>query len=117
MVPYSVTAPRTLRLLQGPPAPLRYAGPGRSVRLFLLRGPGPDFSDRDRALLVLLRPHLHQAYLDAEQHRLGAPQLTPRHWDLRVPGHRGRVTSQIPGRGAPTGQFHASRLVDLMTVI
>jgi hypothetical protein len=39
------------------------AGPGarsgwRTVRLSLSRGPGPDFSERDRALLVLLRPHL-----------------------------------------------------------
>ena len=26
-----------------------------------MRGPGPDFSERDRALLTLLPPHLHQA--------------------------------------------------------
>ncbi|HEY0933135.1 MAG TPA: hypothetical protein VGD91_05250, partial [Trebonia sp.] len=64
------------------PAPRRFAGQGRSVRLFLFRESGPDFSDRDCALLVLLRPHLHQAYLDAEQRRLGVPRLTPRHWDL-----------------------------------
>jgi hypothetical protein len=40
------------------------AGPGRYVQLALLRGPGPDFSERDRAVLTLLRPHLDQAYLD-----------------------------------------------------
>jgi len=36
-----------------------------------------DFSERDRALLALLRPHLHRAYLDAERRRDPAPQLTP----------------------------------------
>jgi DNA-binding CsgD family transcriptional regulator len=80
------------------PAPRYYAGPGRSVRLFLLRGPGPDFSDRDRALLVLLRPHLHQAYLDAERHRLGVPQLTPRHWDLLRLVAAGHTNAQIARR-------------------
>ena len=39
----------------------------RTIRLILWREPGPDFSERDRALLALLRPHLHQAYLDAER--------------------------------------------------
>ena len=57
------------------------ADPGRaggpSVRLLFFRGAGPDFSERDRALLTLLRPHLHQAYLDAERRRRGTPQLTP----------------------------------------
>ena len=51
------------------------AGPGRYVQLTLMRGPGPDFSERDRALLTLLRPHLYRAYLDAERrhgHRLPA---------------------------------------------
>jgi hypothetical protein len=42
-----------------PEAPGRTAGPGRAMRILFLRGRGPDFSDRDRALLVLLRPHLH----------------------------------------------------------
>ena len=35
------------------------------------------FSERDRALLALLRPHLHQAYLDSEHRRRPVPQLTP----------------------------------------
>jgi DNA-binding NarL/FixJ family response regulator len=28
---------------------------GRTVRLYLFRGPGPDFAERDRDLLTLLR--------------------------------------------------------------
>jgi hypothetical protein len=39
-----------------PDRPGRATGPGRTVRLYLLRGPGPDCSERDRALLTLLRP-------------------------------------------------------------
>jgi len=53
------------------------AGPGRTVRLFFFRGSGPDFSERDRAVLTLLRPHLHQAYLDAERRRHPTPGSPP----------------------------------------
>jgi DNA-binding NarL/FixJ family response regulator len=52
------------------------------VRLLFSRGPGLDFSERDRAVLTLLRPHLHQAYLDAERRRRGMPQLTRRQWEV-----------------------------------
>lgn len=59
------------------------AGHLRTLRLIFWRGPGPDFSERDRALLGLLRPHLHLAYLDAERRRHHPPpQLTPRQWEL-----------------------------------
>ena len=67
-----------LQLCLPDPAAGPSAGPWRTVRLILLRGPGPDFSERDRALLVLLRPHLQQAYLDAERRRHPVPRLTPR---------------------------------------
>jgi DNA-binding CsgD family transcriptional regulator len=71
------------------------AGPGRTVRLIFFRGPGPDFSERDRALLILLRPHLHQAYIDAERRRRGPPQLTPRHRELLRLVAAGRTNAQI----------------------
>jgi DNA-binding CsgD family transcriptional regulator len=74
------------------------AGPGRTVRLFFFRGPGPDFSERDRALLVLLRPHLHQAYLDAERRRHPVPQLTTRHRDLLRLLAAGHTNAQIARR-------------------
>jgi DNA-binding CsgD family transcriptional regulator len=74
------------------------AGPGRTVRLVFFRGPGPDFSERDRALLVLLRPHLHQAYLDAERRRHPVPPLTPRHWDLLKLVAAGHTNAQIARR-------------------
>jgi DNA-binding CsgD family transcriptional regulator len=74
------------------------AGPGRTVRLIFFRGPGPDFSERDRALLALLRPHLREAYLDAERRRRGVPDLTPRHWELLRLVAAGATNAQIGRR-------------------
>jgi DNA-binding NarL/FixJ family response regulator len=68
------------------------------VRLIFQRGPGPDFSERDRVLLALLRPHLHEAYLDAERRRCGTPPLTPRHWELLRLVAAGRTNAQIARR-------------------
>jgi len=68
------------------------------MRLFLFRGPGPDFSDRDRAVLTLLRPHLHQAYLDAERRRHPVPRLTSRQTDLLRLVAAGHTNTQIARR-------------------
>jgi DNA-binding CsgD family transcriptional regulator len=73
-------------------------GPGRTLRMFLFRGPGSDFSEADRALLTLLRPHLHQAYLDAERRRHPVPELTPRHWQLMDMVAAGHTNAQIARR-------------------
>jgi DNA-binding CsgD family transcriptional regulator len=82
--------------LPAPPGPV--TGPGRTMRLFFFRGPGPDFSERDRALLTLLRPHVHQAFLDAERRRQPVPRLTPRHWDLLRLVAAGHTNAQIARR-------------------
>src|SRR5690349_9120235 len=37
-----------------------------------------DFSERDRLAVQLLRPHLHEVYLDAERRRRGIPHLSRR---------------------------------------
>ncbi len=74
------------------------AGPGRTVRLIFFRGRGPDFSERDRALLALLRPHLREAYLNAECRRRGSPDLTPRHWALLRLVATGATNAQIARR-------------------
>jgi DNA-binding CsgD family transcriptional regulator len=54
----------------------------RVVRLLFWRGPGPDFSERDRALLTLLRPHLHEAYKRWRQRGPDTTQLTARQVEL-----------------------------------
>ena len=72
--------------------------PGRTVRLLFFRGPGPDFTERDRALLALLRPHLLEAYADAELRRRGALPLTERQWDLLRLVAAGYTNSQAARR-------------------
>ena len=66
--------------------------------MLFFRGPGRDFSERDRALLTLLRPHLQQAYLDAERRRRPVPQLTPRQEDLLRLLATGYTNTQIARR-------------------
>ena len=58
------------------------AGPGRTMRLLFSRGPGSDFTDRDRTLLSLLRPHLHAAFVASERRRLGVAPLTTRQREI-----------------------------------
>jgi len=76
----------------------RTAGPGRHVALTLCRGPGPDFSERDRAVLTLLAPHLGQAYLEVERRRRPVPRLTPRQDDLLRLLAAGHTNAQIARR-------------------
>jgi DNA-binding CsgD family transcriptional regulator len=85
-------------MLTLPVPPGTSPAPGRTVRLFLFRGPGPDFSEADRALLTLLRPHLHQAYLDAERRRHPLPRVTPRQRQLLHLLAAGHTNAQIARR-------------------
>ena len=82
--------------LPEPPGPAR--GPGRTVRLYLFRFSGPDFSERDRALLTLIRPHLHHAYLDAERRRAQGSPLTSRQADLLRLVADGHTNAQVARR-------------------
>jgi DNA-binding CsgD family transcriptional regulator len=74
------------------------AGPGPSVRLVFFRGAGADFSERDRGLLALLRPHLHEAYRAAERLRSGTPELTRRQRELLHLVADGYTNAQIGRR-------------------
>jgi DNA-binding NarL/FixJ family response regulator len=49
-------------------------------------------------VLTLLRPHLHQAYLDAERRRHPVPRLTPRQTDLLRLVAAGHTNTQIARR-------------------
>ena len=69
--------------------------PGRTLRLFFIRGRGPDFSERDRALLTLLRPHIRHAYLDAERRRHPQGRLTSRQRELLRLVAAGQTNAQI----------------------
>jgi DNA-binding CsgD family transcriptional regulator len=102
-----------LTLPAAPAPPRRTLGPGRTLRLFLFRGPGADFSEADRALLTLLRPHLHQAYLDAERRRHPVPELTARHWqllDLLAAGHTNAQIARRLGLSEGTVRTHLENI-------
>jgi DNA-binding CsgD family transcriptional regulator len=94
-------------------------GPGRHVRLYLYRGPGPDFSERDRAVLTLLRPHLHQALLEAGRRRHPVPRLTPRHKDLLrllAAGHTNAQIARRLGISEGTVRTHLENLYQRLNV-
>jgi len=102
-----------------PAGPGWTSGPGRTLRLVFIRGPGPDFSDRDRDLLTVLRPHLHQAYLDAERRRHPVPRLTPRHWDLLhlvAAGHTNTQIARRLGISEGTARTHLENIYRLLRV-
>jgi DNA-binding CsgD family transcriptional regulator len=82
-------------MLTLPAAP---SSPGRTLRLLLFRGSGADFTDRDRALLTLLRPHLQQALRDAERSRHPTPALTARQRTLLQFVAVGHTNAQIARR-------------------
>jgi DNA-binding NarL/FixJ family response regulator len=95
------------------------AGPGRAMRLCFLRGPGRDFSERDRALLTLLRPHLHQANLDAEQRRHPVPRLTSRQIDLLhllAAGHTNIQIARRLGISEGTVRTHLENIYERLNV-
>lgn len=72
-------------------------GPGRSLRLILFRGPGSDFTERDRFYLQLLRPHFADAFARSEAHRT-ADLLTPRQVDILGYVRLGMTNRQIGRR-------------------
>ena len=74
-------------------------GPGRTLQLIFVRRIGsPDFTERDRALLILLRPHLHAAHQQVLRRRLGIPELTNRQWELLRLVEAGLSNTQIARR-------------------
>ena len=55
---------------------------GQIRRMQIWRDGGRDFDERDRLVLQLIRPHLHEIYLDAKRRRAGIPRLTRRELDV-----------------------------------
>jgi DNA-binding CsgD family transcriptional regulator len=64
-------------------------------RLLLFRSDSRPFSERDRLLLCLLRPHLQAVYLDAVRRRAGDTDLTPRQRELLRLVAAGYSTAEI----------------------
>jgi DNA-binding CsgD family transcriptional regulator len=57
------------------------APPGEARRVIFMRHSGA-FTERDRQIVMLLRPHLQEIWLDAERRRAGVPSLTEREWEV-----------------------------------
>lgn len=103
--------------LPEPPGPSR--GPGRTVGLCFFRFSDPDFSERDRALLTLLRPHLHQAYLDAERRRATVSPLTSRQTGLLrlvADGHTNTQIARRLGLSEGTVRTHLENIYERLDV-
>lgn len=72
--------------------------PGHTLRMLFWRGQGRDFSERDRVLLSLLRPHLVAVYRSAERRRLAPATLTARQSELLRYVSQGFTNAQVARR-------------------
>jgi DNA-binding CsgD family transcriptional regulator len=72
--------------------------PGRHLRLVAWRGAGPDFTERDRFFLRLLKPHLAQAYWSGIHSRREPPDLTRRQLQIMRMVQTGFTNLQIAHR-------------------
>ena len=57
-----------------------------------------SFSERERQIAMLLRPHLQEIWLDAERRRAGVPQLTAREWEVLALAATGMPYATIADR-------------------
>lgn len=77
---------------------IRGRSPGRHYRLLAWRLTGPDFSERDRFFLMLLRPHLDLAYWSGIAARQEPPDLTRRQLQIMRLVQQGCTNLQIAHR-------------------
>lgn len=93
--------------------------PGHTLRLMLWRGRGRDFSERDRLLLTLLRPHLIAAYRNAERRRRAPAMLTPRQLELLryvAQGYTNRQVARRMGLSEGTVRTHLNHVYERLGV-
>jgi DNA-binding CsgD family transcriptional regulator len=90
---------------------------GHERNLMFWRHTGPDFSDRDKDLLTLLRPHVAEIYSGAVRRRRGV--LTPREWEvleLVAQGHGNAEIAAILFTSVGTVRKHMEHIFDRVGV-
>ena len=69
---------------------------GTDRRLLLFRNEGsPDFSEREKAMLALARPHIAELHTRRDRELRGEPNLTPRQWEVLRQVATGASNTQI----------------------
>jgi DNA-binding CsgD family transcriptional regulator len=74
------------------------ARPGEVRRINFERGESHPFTERDRQVAALLRPHIWELLQEAEQRRRGVPRLTPREWEILELAGAGESYAEIAAR-------------------
>lgn len=69
-------------------------GTDRRLLLFRLEG-SPDFSEREKAMLALARPHIAELHTRRDRELRGEPNLTPRQWEVLRQVATGASNTQI----------------------
>lgn len=72
--------------------------PGHFRKITFWRDTGSDFTDRDRLIVQLLRPHLYEIYLDTQQRRHAIPRLRPREREVLELADQGLRNADIARR-------------------
>ena len=69
---------------------------GTDRRLLLFRGgESPEFSEREKAMLALARPHVAELHTRRDRELRGEPNLTPRQWEVLRRVATGASNTQI----------------------
>jgi DNA-binding CsgD family transcriptional regulator len=82
------------------------APPGEVRRVTFMRSEGPAFTERDRQVAALARPHLNELWLEAERLRRGPLRLSPREWEVL----------ELAAAGSSYGEIAAQLFVSVGTV-
>ncbi len=72
--------------------------PGHYRKISFWRRTGLDFTERDRLVVELLRPHLWEIYVDGQRRRRHIPQLSMREWEVLRLAHQGLGNIEIARR-------------------
>ena len=69
--------------------------PGHQRKISFWRTGGRDFTERDRLVVELLRPHLWELHFDSQRRRQSVPNLSAREWEVLRLAHQGNTNREI----------------------